>query len=67
MLLFWEKLNIYSGPKMDAETSAYYRVFLNMVCQATQTAANSQDLSKPPYLAPACSLWNPAQESFKGS
>lgn len=52
---------------MDAETSAYYRVFLNMVCQATQTAANSQDLSKPPYLAPACSLWNPAQESFKGS
>lgn len=40
---------------MDAETSAYYTVFLNMVCQATQTAANSQDSSKPPYLAPLCS------------
>lgn len=36
---------------MEGVTSMHYIVLLNMVCQATQTAANSQDSFKKPYLS----------------
>lgn len=36
--------------RMAAVRSMYYVVFLNILCQATQTATNLQDSSKKPYL-----------------